>query len=79
MSLGVIPFAAARPMWPVETFHVFDDERVHVETLSASLTITQPGEVALYLRAFGELQALAVHGDEARRLIDRAARDVDPA
>lgn len=79
VALGVIPSGAARPMWPIETFTAFDDQQVHVETLSASLTITQPGEVALYVRAFGELQALAVYGGEARHLIERAAAHHDQA
>lgn len=78
VALGIIPSTAPRPMWPV-TFTAYDDHLVHVETLSASLTITQPSEVALYLRAFGELQALASHGDEARRLIERAATTYDEA
>ena len=35
MSLGVIPFTAQRKLlWPLESFTVFDDERVHVELLS---------------------------------------------
>ena len=43
VSLGVIPFSACgRPMWPVESFTIFDNERVHVELLSAQVTVTAP-------------------------------------
>ena len=36
VSLGVIPFSASGPpVWPLEAFTVFDDERVYVELLSA--------------------------------------------
>lgn len=51
VALGVIPFAAPeRPAWPLEQFTVFDDERVHVELLSAHMTITAPSEITLYVR-----------------------------
>ena len=73
MSLGVIPFAACeRPMWPLESFTVFDDERVHVELLSAQVTVTAPSEITLYVRAFEKLAGLAVHGTQARALITAA-------
>jgi transcriptional regulator with XRE-family HTH domain len=73
VSLGVIPFAASgRPMWTLEAFTVFDDARVHVELLSAQVTVTVPSEVVLYLRAFDKLADLAVYGPEARALITQA-------
>ena len=73
VSLGVIPLAAApRPMWTVEGFTVFDDARVHVELLSAQVTVTAPTEVALYLHAYGKLAELAVYGQSARALISNA-------
>jgi hypothetical protein len=73
VSLGVIPFAAAgRPVWPLESFTVFDDERVHVELLSAQVTVTAPSEITLYVRAFEKLAGLAVHGPAARELITAA-------
>lgn len=72
VSLGIIPFAAPRTMWPVETFTVFDGERVNHEPLSASVKITTPDEVAQYVRAFTALHRHAVYGAEARALIVRA-------
>jgi transcriptional regulator with XRE-family HTH domain len=73
VSLGVIPFSATgRPMWTLEAFTVFDDVRVHVELLSAQVTVTAPGEVTLYLRAFDKLAEFAVYGPEARALIAAA-------
>ena len=70
VALGVIPAAAPeRPAWPLEQFTVFDDERVHVELLSAHVTVTAPSEITLYVRAFERLARLAVYGDGARALI----------
>ena len=73
VKLGVIPFTVdARPMWTLETFTVFDDARVHIELLAAQVTVTVPGEVIVYLRAFDQLARLAVYGSGARRLITDA-------
>ncbi len=48
---------------------MFDDRMVHVETVSAELTITQPREIALYGKVFEELSQSAVYGQGARELI----------
>lgn len=73
VRIGVIPFSAeSRSMWTLESFNVFDDARVHVETLTAVVTVTVPGEVVIYLRAFDRLAGLAVYGNEARKLITSA-------
>ncbi|MEV7579820.1 helix-turn-helix domain-containing protein [Streptomyces erythrochromogenes] len=72
ISLGIIPFTAPRQAWPLETFTIFDGQRVHVETLSAAIKETQPSDVALYLKAFGNLKEVAVYGAEARSLITAA-------
>ena len=73
VSLGVIPFARSAAAWPLEQFTVFDDERVHVELLSAHVTVTAPSEITLYVRAFERLADLAVYGTQARALITAAA------
>jgi len=73
VRLGIIPFSASqRDMWTLEAFTAFDDARVHVELLSAQVTVTAPGEVVIYLRAFERLTALAVYGADARALISDA-------
>ncbi|MER5873089.1 helix-turn-helix transcriptional regulator [Streptomyces sp. NPDC002044] len=72
VSLGVIPAGVTRDMWTLETFNVFDDERVHVELLTAAVTVTEPAEVARYGAAFRSLSALAVHGTHARALLTAA-------
>ena len=73
VSLGVIPVSACgRPVWPLESFTVFDNERVHVELLSAQVTVTAPSEITLYVRAFEKLADLAVYRTQARALITAA-------
>lgn len=73
VSLGIIPSATrSRPMWPQEVFHVYDESLVSVELLAARVQITQPSEIALYLKAFERLRVMAVYGAEARALIVKA-------
>lgn len=72
VTLGVVPFTVERPMWPLEAFTVFDDERVIIELLSAQVTVTAPSEITLYVRAFEQLGRLAVYGAGARDLVGTA-------
>lgn len=72
VSLGIIPAADRRSMWPIESFTIFDDARVDHEPLSASVKITAPDEVAQYLKAFGQLHQQAAYGAEARGLVLKA-------
>ncbi|SEO01184.1 helix-turn-helix domain-containing protein [Actinacidiphila rubida] len=76
VSLGVIPFAAERQIWPLETFNVFDDARVHVELLTAAVKVMAPTEVEQYVTAHRELSAQAVFGAEARDLITAAVHSL---
>lgn len=61
-------------MWPLEAFYVHDDTSAVVETLTAEIKVTQPQEIADYMKAFAGLAEMAVYGDAARDLI-RAAID----
>ncbi|MET9810685.1 helix-turn-helix domain-containing protein [Streptomyces halstedii] len=71
VTLGIIP-SEAGPLWPLETFTIFDAEQVSVELLTAAITITTPSEVAQYIAAHDEMGAGAVHGSGALRLITHA-------
>ncbi|MFG3296395.1 helix-turn-helix domain-containing protein [Streptomyces sp. NPDC048179] len=73
VSLGIIPLGTPRGAgWPVESFTMYDDAQVNVELVAAHLTVTQPGEIAEYARAFTELSTIAVYGAQARSLITAA-------
>jgi transcriptional regulator with XRE-family HTH domain len=73
LSLGVIPLGTPRGAgWPVESFTMYDDHQVNVELVSAHLTVTQPGEIEEYARAFAALSSVAVYGSAARSIITSA-------
>lgn len=69
--LGIIPSHAGYRT-PTNQFILFDNRLIHVETISAELSISQPREVALYNKAFQQLTEQAVSGAEARTLITTA-------
>ncbi|MFJ4621335.1 helix-turn-helix domain-containing protein [Streptomyces sp. NPDC088812] len=69
VAVGLIPFSVQRTVWPMPTFTIFDDSRVHVDTLDAAATLTQPSQVELYARAFDRLSQVAARGAAARSLI----------
>ncbi|MFD1547746.1 Scr1 family TA system antitoxin-like transcriptional regulator [Nonomuraea guangzhouensis] len=73
VSLGIIPrMVHRRGVAPDESFDITDEESVTVELVSGYLTITNPSEIAMYLRAWDRLHSLAVVGEPARRLIQQA-------
>ncbi|MFF9124693.1 helix-turn-helix domain-containing protein [Streptomyces sp. NPDC014889] len=77
VAVGIVPFSAQRTMWPMPTFTIFDDARVHADTLDAAATLTQPSQVELYARAFEQLSRGAVRGAAARSLIAGALAFLD--
>ncbi|MFD6438170.1 helix-turn-helix domain-containing protein [Streptomyces venezuelae] len=69
VAVGIVPFSEQRAIWPMPTFTIFDDQRVHADTLDAASTLTQPSQVELYARAFERLSQQAARGAAARSLI----------
>ncbi|MEU8828551.1 helix-turn-helix transcriptional regulator [Streptomyces sp. NPDC048636] len=69
VAVGIVPFSGKRAVWPMPTFTIFDDRRVHADTLDAASTLTQPSQVELYARAFERHSQQAVRGAAARSLI----------
>ncbi len=72
VSIGIVPMSPGRAHVPVEGFWIYDNTQVNVELVSGYLTITQPGEVAMYAETFSSLASLAVYGSAARSLITSA-------
>ncbi|MFH8555638.1 helix-turn-helix domain-containing protein [Streptomyces celluloflavus] len=82
VSLGIIPRSAQLAIWPGNSFSMFDEKLVLVETYSAEFSVTQPREIELYAKAFALLKRSAVYGTPVRDLIfaaidyfDRMATD----
>lgn len=77
VAVGIVPFSAQRTVWPMPTFTIFDDTRVHAEALDAASTLTQPSQIELYTRAFDRLSQGAARGVAARSLVASALASLD--
>lgn len=75
VSVGIIPAMAERYTLAQVPFWIWDDARVTIETISASLEITRPDELSLYVTVFDQLRQSAVYGSQARELISEAIAD----
>ncbi|MFI9386367.1 DUF5753 domain-containing protein [Kutzneria sp. NPDC052558] len=76
--VGIVPMMTLR-VGPVPSggFWIFDDKRVALETPTASIDVTQPGERRLYETLFEEVRKSAVFGAAARRIITRTLAKID--
>ena len=69
VSVGIIPANAQRFAIATTGFWIFDHNAVALETPTAAIKVTRPQEIARYLAMFDSLQAEALYGEAARRLI----------
>ncbi|MFN2495881.1 MAG: helix-turn-helix domain-containing protein [Pseudonocardiaceae bacterium] len=76
VRLGVIPFETQLGNAPLHGFAIHDESRVRVETLTATLTLSEPSEIRDYLELFAEYANLAVYGGEARAVITRTLSEL---
>ncbi|HEX6683716.1 MAG TPA: helix-turn-helix transcriptional regulator [Candidatus Limnocylindrales bacterium] len=72
VSVGIIPADAQRKAIATIGFWIFDNNAVALETPTAAIKVTRPKEIALYAAMFAQLQAEAVYGRRAQRLIHNA-------
>jgi len=79
VSFGVLPLGDELPTWHWHGFDIFESRAeppvVEVETLTAGLTIADPGQVSTYIEAFSKLRAAALSGRKALQLVRTLARD----
>jgi hypothetical protein len=59
-------------------FWIFDESVVALETPTASIEVTRPQEIELYVRLFNLLATAAVYGQTARTLIGRVLEGLHP-
>ncbi|MGJ6964965.1 helix-turn-helix domain-containing protein [Streptosporangium sp. G11] len=72
LRLGIIPTTAPHHCLPLTGFWILDRRVVQIETLAASLALSQPQEITLYERAFEGFAASAIYGKPAQELIKAA-------
>lgn len=81
VEIGVIPFTAKMPIYPLTTFILYDDH-VLIESITAQQRLDSPDDVQAYESYFEELREAAVTGHELETLLARISatlRDQDAA
>ena len=71
LELGIIPFEAHVPVFPLSGFRLYDD-LVIVESIVGEQQLAEADDIARYEKYL----ETSVTGDEARRLITAAAADL---
>lgn len=69
VRLGIIPRTAKLPVLPFTDFTMFGDELVTIETITSEINLQHPHDIEQYRRIFDSLEAAAVSGKHAKRII----------
>ncbi|HEX4101565.1 MAG TPA: helix-turn-helix transcriptional regulator [Pseudonocardiaceae bacterium] len=75
VRVGVIPWTTTVEVAPVAGFDLYDERVVIVGTEAGTTFLTDPDDVAPYLRLFAGLAALASYDDAALTMLRRIAAD----
>ncbi|MBO0826177.1 MAG: helix-turn-helix domain-containing protein [Streptosporangiales bacterium] len=75
VRLGIIPWTRSVAFACTVAFDLYDDATAMVGIELSSEVFTDPGDVQVYLDLFGQAEAAAVFGDDARRELARVAAD----
>jgi hypothetical protein len=75
VRVGVIPWTAPAAVFPLHGFSIYDERAVIVGTRVATAFLTDPLDVAEHVKLFGELEALAAWGADAREHLGRIAAE----
>nr|WP_202524307.1 helix-turn-helix transcriptional regulator [Kitasatospora sp. SID7827] len=66
IRIGVIPFGSLLSRGPMNTFTVYDDRLVTVETFTGRMVFQDPRDVAEHLEVFSTYEGAAVFDEKAR-------------
>lgn len=75
VRLGILDLATPKPMAPPAAFHLFDDHTATVATDIGTSFVTDQHDLTHFSNAFAALDAVALHDDTARALLERIGSD----
>jgi transcriptional regulator with XRE-family HTH domain len=78
VELGVIPFTVHPANVPLHGFQVFDDRLVSIGLEHAVAAVTDPRDIAGYLKLFAAMAEAAEFGDLARNRLAALSRQFQP-
>lgn len=73
VRVGIIPWGAPCPVWPLHSWSLYDDDLVVTGGASFALDLTDPDDVNAYADLTDTLEGVAVYGGRARALLKGAA------
>lgn len=74
IEIGVVPFGQTLVPPPEAGFHLYGDRGAVVATDAGTTFLNQRPDLDMFAETFDRLATAALYGDEARDLIERAAR-----
>ncbi|MFI1941860.1 helix-turn-helix domain-containing protein [Streptomyces purpureus] len=75
IGIRIVPLSARQEDIANHAFVIRDDRTVTVETVHAEIVVTDPRDVALYVRKFEGFAAMALSGDEMRAMLEGVRDD----
>lgn len=75
IDIRIVPFAAQQTDIANHAFVIRDDRTVSVETVHAEVVVTDPRDVALYVRKFEGFATMALTGDVMRAMLEGVRND----
>lgn len=78
VEVGVIPFAAHPTDVPLHGYQVFDGRLVNIGLEHAVVTVTEPRDIATYLKLFERMAEAAEFGDSARDRLSAIVAELQP-
>lgn len=75
VDIGVVPFTAAMPVFPLTNFLLYDDH-VLIESLTAQQRLDSPDDVSAYEEFFAQLHDAAVTGAQLETLLTQASTEL---
>lgn len=73
VDLAILPLGITPPYSPINSFDIYDDKLVLIETLTEQLAVRDSSDVASYVRAYEAFRQSALSGPDARRLFESVA------
>jgi transcriptional regulator with XRE-family HTH domain len=73
VDLAILPLGITPPYSPINSFDIYDDKLVLIETLTEQLAVRDSSDVASYVGAYEAFRQSALSGPDATRLFESVA------
>jgi transcriptional regulator with XRE-family HTH domain len=73
VDLAILPLGISPPYSPINSFDIYDDKLVLIETLTEQLAVRDSSDLAMYVKAYEAFRESALSGPDARKLFESVA------